>query len=162
LKKVYNYLKTQSLDKQKVKKAEVQGKLQGKLQGKQPRKKKSKSKEDIFNINNFIIHPNQIKISHRVCNKNIQTPEFKETQGYCNLDHISVSSFSSVEDISEEIYAKYHDQYERREREWREKLFGDPEKKKKEVSRNVNDNTRTDISEGNFKIRIDFYNIFIM
>jgi hypothetical protein len=42
--------------------------------------------------------------------------------------------------------------------EWREKLFGDPEKKKKEVSRNVNDNTRTDISEGNFKIRIDLEN----
>jgi hypothetical protein len=134
-------------------------KLQGKLQPyKQLRKKKSKSKEDLFNINNFIIHPNQIKISHRICNKNIQTPEFKETleyQSYLDRDNISVSSFSSVEDISDEVYAKYHDQYESREREWRETFFGDPEKKKKEVSRNVNDNTRTDISEGNFKIRID-------
>ena len=134
-------------------------KLQRKLQPyKQLRKKKSKSKEDLFNINNFIIHPNQIKISHRICNKNIQTPEFKETleyQSYLDRDNISVSSFSSVEDISDEVYAKYHDQYESREREWRETFFGDPEKKKKEVSRNVNDNTRTDISEGNFKIRID-------
>jgi len=150
--KVNNYLKTKFLDK-------VKGGKTGATGPKLPRKRKSKSKDDIYNINNFIIHPNQIKFTHRVTSSNIQTPEFKEAANFDRaLDLISVSSFSSVEDTSEEVYAKYHDQYEKREREWREKLFGDPEKKKRDTARNVNDTTRTDISEGNFKIRIDLDN----
>ena len=87
------------------------------------------------------------------------TPKFKDCDSILNnkLDSFSVSSFSSVEDTSDEAYSKYHVQYEKREREWREKFFGigDHKKKPREANKNLLHDTRTESSEGNFRIRID-------
>lgn len=113
---------------------------------------KSTQKQDIFNINNFIIHPNQIKITQKETPViKIQIPQFKEIDlDNEEFDNERVSS--EEEDTNDNAYTKYHDQYEKREREYRLSLFQE-DKKKQKVNRQSNQETES--SEGAFKIRID-------
>jgi hypothetical protein len=118
---------------------------------------KTNKKDDIYNINNFIIHPNQIKITHKEKPLiNIKIPQFQET-GENNEN--SIFSDNSEEDICDSAYLKYHDQYEKREREYRLSLFADDKKKGKKFTRDNKETTCTDSSEGNFKIRIELNSI---
>jgi hypothetical protein len=82
-------------------------------------------------------------------------------------DAFSVSSFSSVEDTSNEYYLKHHDQFESRERRYRESL--EENKKKKTRNNKANlininskpqnlDSTITETSESCFKFRIEIDN----
>jgi 5S rRNA maturation endonuclease (ribonuclease M5) len=146
----------------------------GEVEGPKIYKKRIKNhpREDIYNINNFIIHPNQIKITHAAKNSkslNILTPTFKDVYALCDFDDgksVNAFSFSSIEDTSDEAYNKYHDQYEMRERDYRKEIYGVCEKKKKKensLKHNVHpqgnlDTTVTDSSEGGFKIRIEIDN----
>lgn len=134
-------------------------------------KKRLKShREDIYNINNFIIHPNQIKINQVAKNSqalNIMTPNFKNTFDFDDEKSVKAFSFSSVEDTSDEAYHKYHDQYEKRERDYRQEIYGGYDKKKKKENNLKKNNSnsklnletsKTDSSEGCYKIRIEIDN----
>jgi len=65
---------------------------------------------------------------------------------------------SDSEDTSDEIYLKYHNQYELREKEYKNRIFCSAEKnikKKGKKYKNKVETAGTDTSDTNFKIRIN-------
>ncbi len=90
---------------------------------------------------------------------NIQIPKFSEVNLLIDKeDNGRDDQDTSDEDISDSAYLKYHDQFEKRERDYRMSIF-QGEKKKEKIVRNNLDTTRTDSSECNFKFRIELDSI---
>jgi hypothetical protein len=77
---------------------------------------------------------------------------------FCDLPEIieQKESYSSdSEDTSDEIYLKYHNQYEMREKEYKNRIFCSAEKNIKKKYKNKVETAGTDTSDTNFKIRIN-------
>jgi len=146
--KINNKTFTKFLDKNKTKKRKMVG----------SHKSKNKNCSDIYNINNFIVQTNNSnKIVQKTNNKiEIKIPKFCELE---ELKEDVESLTSDSEDTSDEIYLKYHNQYEIREKEYKNRLFCSVEKndkkKPKKSNKNKIETAGTDSSDTNFKIRIN-------
>lgn len=121
-------------------------------------KYKNKNCSDIYNINNFIVQTNN---SNKIVQKTNNMIEIKIPK-FCELEEIKeeFESFTSdSEDTSDEVYLKYHNQYEIREKEYKSRLFCSAEKydkkKGKKSNKNKVETAGTDTSDTNFKIRIN-------
>jgi hypothetical protein len=145
--KINNKKLTKFLDKNKIKKRKICS----------SQKMKNKNCSDIYNINNFIV---QTHNSNKIVQKtngmiDIKVPKFFE------LEHINeeIEKFSSdSEDTSDEVYLKYHNQYELREKEYKSRIFCSAEKnlkKKGKKNKNKVETGGTDTSDTNFKFRIN-------
>ena len=146
--KLNNKTFTKFLDKNKLKKRKVCG----------SHKYKNKNSSDIYNINNFIVQTNN---SNKIVQKTNNMIEIKIPK-FCEIEEIieEIDDFSSdSEDTSDEVYLKYHNQYELREKEYKNRLFCSAEKNDKKKGKKSNKNkvetAGTDTSDTNFKIRIN-------
>jgi hypothetical protein len=146
--KINNKTFTKFLDKNKSKKRWIVG----------SHKSKYKNCSDIYNINNFIVQTNN---SNKIVQKNNNKIEIKIPK-FCELEEVKEefeSLTSDSEDTSDEVYLKYHNQYEIREKEYKSRLFCSAEKndkkKVKKSNKNKVETAGTDSSDTNFKIRIN-------
>jgi hypothetical protein len=146
--KINNKTFTKFLDKNKTKKRKMCG----------SHKLKNKNCSDIYNINNFIVQTNN---SNKIVQKTNNIFEIK-VPNFSELEEIKeeMESFSSdLEDTSDEVYLKYHNQYEMREKEYKSRLFCSADKndrkKGKKINKNKVETAGTDTSDTNFKIRIN-------
>ncbi len=146
--KINNKTFTKFLDKNKPKKRKMCS----------SHKYKNKNCSDIYNINNFIVQTNN---SNKIVQKTNNMIDIKIPK-FCVLEEIKEeieNCSSDSEDTSDEVYLKYHNQYELREKEYKSRLFCSGEKNDKKKGKKSNKNkiesAGTDISDTNFKIRIN-------
>ena len=99
---------------------------------------------------------NSNRIVQRSISKfDIKIPKFAEIEDFNDF----VDEMTSDEDVSDEIYLKYHNQYEQREKDYKTRIFAQNDKndkKKEKKSTNKADATNlTESSDSTLKIRIN-------
>jgi hypothetical protein len=111
-----------------------------------------KNNSDIYNINNFVVQTNNSNriVQKSMTNFEIKIPQFVEIEEFDNVDELT-----SDEDISDDIYLAYHNQYEQREKDYKIRFFSQDKKKTKKVTNKVDATNVTESSDSNFKIRIN-------
>jgi len=94
-------------------------------------KKSSGNKTNLYDIDNFIVHSTNSKVLDRQESLQIFVPKFKELDRdywHNNSNEILLIKNELEEDISDDIYNSFHNEFERREIEYRINL----NKKKKD------------------------------
>jgi len=108
--------------KQKVKDINIKRRVDSEKISPIKNKKSSGNKTNLYDIDNFIVHSTNSKVLDRQESLQIFVPKFKELDRdywHNNSNEILLIKNELEEDISDDIYNSFHNEFERREIEYR-------------------------------------------